>query len=75
MGGKNPAIVSDCLNLENAAAQITSSAFALSGQRCTSISRVIVLEKDADRLEDLIADKLKGYKLGNGLDPDVSLAQ
>ncbi len=73
MGGKNPAIVADCLNLENAAAQITSSAFALSGQRCTSISRVIVMEKDADRLEALIAEKMKNYKLGNGLDPDVSL--
>ena len=64
MGGKNPAIVADCTDLENAAAQITSSAFALSGQRCTSISRVIVLQKDADKLEELIAEKIKEYRLG-----------
>ncbi|MCE5261901.1 MAG: aldehyde dehydrogenase family protein [Deltaproteobacteria bacterium] len=73
MGGKNPAIVADYQNLDFAAAQIAAAAFAVSGQRCTSISRVLVLKRHAEALEEMIAEKMKTYVLGNGMDPKVSM--
>ncbi len=73
MGGKNPAIVADYQNLDFAAAQITSAAFAVSGQRCTSISRLIVLREHAETLENKIAEKMKSYIVGNGMNPKVTI--
>ena len=48
LGGKNPAVVIDCNDLEGAAREIVSAAFLCSGQRCTALSRVIVAEEQAD---------------------------
>jgi acyl-CoA reductase-like NAD-dependent aldehyde dehydrogenase len=73
MGGKNPAIVADYRHLDYAAAQITSAAFAVSGQRCTSISRLIVVRELAEELEGRIVEKMKAYAAGNGMDPKVNL--
>ncbi|MDG1531496.1 MAG: aldehyde dehydrogenase family protein [Paracoccaceae bacterium] len=42
LGGKNPAILNDASNLDAALDQIMVAAFAVCGQRCTAISRVIV---------------------------------
>jgi len=73
VGCKNPAIVADCRDLDHAASQIAAAAFAVTGQRCTSISRIIVLREHAEALEDRIAEKMKGYVLGNGMDPKVTM--
>tara|TARA_B100000768_G_scaffold64341_1_gene62057 strand:+ start:896 stop:2305 length:1410 start_codon:yes stop_codon:yes gene_type:complete len=42
LGGKNPAILNDASNIDAALDQIMASAFAVCGQRCTAVSRVIV---------------------------------
>lgn len=42
LGGKNPVIVNDSRNLDAALDQIIAAGFAVCGQRCTAISRVIV---------------------------------
>ena len=42
LGGKNPAILNDASDLDRALDQIMAAAFAVCGQRCTAISRVIV---------------------------------
>jgi alpha-ketoglutaric semialdehyde dehydrogenase len=73
MGGKNPAIVADYKDLDFAAAQIAAASFAVSGQRCTSISRVIVLKKHAEALEEKITEEMKAYVLGNGMNPKVTM--
>jgi len=73
MGGKNPCIVADYHDLDKTAADITAAAFAVTGQRCTSISRVLVLKKHAEELETKIAAKMKGYVVGNGMDPRVTM--
>ncbi len=46
MGGKNAAVVAGCTDLKDAAAQIVPAAYHATGQRCTAISRVIVLEEE-----------------------------
>ena len=49
LGGKNPAVVIDCEDLDGAAREIVAAAFLCSGQRCTAISRVIVVERAGGR--------------------------
>lgn len=73
MGGKNPAVVANYKDLDYAASQLASAAFALAGQRCTSISRVIVLEDQAEELENKIAEKTKSYRLGPATDPNATM--
>src|SRR5262244_553650 len=50
LGGKNPAIVLECDDLDGAAQEIVAAAFLCSGQRCTALSRVVVEESQADQL-------------------------
>ena len=54
LGGKNPAVVIDYDDLDGAAREIVAAAFLCSGQRCTAISRVIVVEAQADALVERI---------------------
>ncbi|GAX89824.1 aldehyde dehydrogenase family protein [Effusibacillus lacus] len=73
LGGKNPVVVAEYGDLEGAADHIVGSAYANAGQRCTAISRVIVLEKHADQLEQYILNKVKQYKVGNGMNPETQI--
>jgi aldehyde dehydrogenase (NAD+) len=73
LGGKNPAVVFDCDDLEAAAREIVAAAFLCSGQRCTAISRVIVLDTQADALIQRILDEVARIKVGNGLDAGTTM--
>jgi acyl-CoA reductase-like NAD-dependent aldehyde dehydrogenase len=73
LGGKNPAIVVDCDDLESAAREIVSAAFLCSGQRCTAISRVIVREDQADALVDRIVAHVGNIRVGDGLEPGTTM--
>jgi aldehyde dehydrogenase (NAD+) len=73
LGGKNPALVIDCSDLDGAAREIVSAAFLCSGQRCTAISRVLVQEAQADELADRIVSHVQRIKVGNGLEPGTTM--
>lgn len=74
MGGKNPSVIAGYKNLDSAATQLANAAFALAGQRCTSISRIIVLDDEADEFEQLLIERTKtGYTVGDGMDPKVNI--
>ena len=81
LGGKNPAIVIDCEDLDGAAREIVSAAFLCSGQRCTALSRVIVGSAQADALVERLLDLIGQIRVGDGaletttMGPLVSLAQ
>jgi aldehyde dehydrogenase (NAD+) len=66
LGGKNPALVIDYENLEEAAREIVSAAFLCSGQRCTALSRVIVTEGQADALAAKILAIMEKIQVGDG---------
>lgn len=68
LGGKDAAIVLEDADLDLAAGQIVSGAFSYSGQRCTAIKRVLVVEAVADQLTEKITEKMKSLKVGNPLD-------
>jgi len=73
LGGKNPAIVVECNDLDTAAQEIVAAAFLCSGQRCTALSRVIVEESQADQLRDHLATHIGKIRVGNGLDAQTTM--
>jgi alpha-ketoglutaric semialdehyde dehydrogenase len=73
LGGKNPAIVLQCNDLDTAAQEIVGAAFLCSGQRCTALSRVIVEETQADQLRDRLSAHIAKIRVGNGLDPQTTM--
>jgi alpha-ketoglutaric semialdehyde dehydrogenase len=68
MGGKNAAIVASLNDIDRAAAEISSAAYAAAGQRCTAISRVIVVESLRSELEEALVRHAADYTVGYGLD-------
>jgi len=50
LGGKDAAIVLEDADLPLAAQHIVAGAFSFSGQRCTAVKRILVLESVADKL-------------------------
>lgn len=66
LGGKNPAIVMRYADLKGAAQEIASAAFQAAGQRCTALSRVIVLESQADALVEELAAVTRAMKVAEG---------
>ena len=73
LGGKNPAVVIDHSDLDDAAREIVAAAFQCSGQRCTAISRVIVTEAQADALVERIMCHVAKIKVGDGLEPGTTM--
>lgn len=65
LGGKDPAIVLEDADLELAAREIVSGAFAYSGQRCTAIKRVLVAETAADPLVELLKQAIERLRVGS----------
>ncbi|WP_174875663.1 aldehyde dehydrogenase family protein [Vogesella oryzae] len=71
MGGKNAAIVTRHADLDRAALGIMRSAFGLSGQKCSALSRVYVEESVADTLIDKLLSHICQLKVGNPLQAGV----
>ena len=73
MGGKNPIIILEDANLDQAVSCTIQGAFGLSGQACTGTSRAIVLSGVMDQFSNKIVEATKKLVIGNGLDQDVRM--
>jgi len=73
LGGKNAAILHDCDDLDHAVSQIYGAAFQTGGQRCTSISRVLIKRELFDEAKDLFVAKAKAATLGDGMSADSTM--
>jgi 1-pyrroline-5-carboxylate dehydrogenase len=65
MGGKNACIVTANADLDRAAIGIMRSAFGLSGQKCSALSRVYIEEKIADALIEKLKDVTDAIAIGD----------
>ncbi len=65
MGGKDSIVIDQGVNLDEAAAGVTVSAFGFQGQKCSACSRVIVHEKVYDKFVDLLAKKADAISMGD----------
>jgi glyceraldehyde-3-phosphate dehydrogenase (NADP+) len=65
LGGKDPGIVREDADLNEAAKHIISGAFSYSGQRCTAIKRVLVHNSVADELASILKDEIEKLTVGS----------
>jgi 1-pyrroline-5-carboxylate dehydrogenase len=65
MGGKNACIVTANADLERAASGIVRSAFGLSGQKCSALSRVYADDAIADALIAKLQEKIRALQIGD----------
>jgi len=73
MGGKNAQLVMNDANLELALDGVLWGAFGTTGQRCTATSRLIVQEDVHDEFVEMVIERAKQLKLGDGLDESVDV--
>jgi glyceraldehyde-3-phosphate dehydrogenase (NADP+) len=73
LGGKDAAIVLEDADLDLAASNIVSGAYSYSGQRCTAVKRILVVDKVADELAEKIKVLVSKLKVGNPLTEDVTI--
>ncbi|CAM2008175.1 aldehyde dehydrogenase family protein [Acanthopleuribacter pedis] len=73
MGGKNPLIVLDDADLDQAVKVAVNGAFFSSGQRCTASSRLIVTEGIHDRFVSHLKEALAGLVVGDARDPSTHI--
>jgi aldehyde dehydrogenase (NAD+) len=66
LGGKNPFVVCDDADLENAVRWAALSAFSNAGQRCASGSRIIVFEGVYERFRELLLERASQLRIGPG---------
>ncbi|SHO45843.1 NADP-dependent glyceraldehyde-3-phosphate dehydrogenase [Anaerocolumna xylanovorans] len=67
LGGKDAAIVLKDADLPFAAKNIAAGAFSYSGQRCTAVKRIIVINEVADKLIGYLKDEIGKLRVGNPL--------
>lgn len=73
MGGKNPTIVLRDSDLSYAADILVNGAFFSTGQKCTACSRAIIERPIYEPLLQLLLEKTRALKIGNGLNPGVQI--
>ena len=70
LGGKNPLVVCDDADLDQAVEWTLLSAFSNAGQRCASGSRIIVFDAVYDAFREKLLERTKRLKVGPADDDD-----
>ena len=73
MGGKNPLIVTDDANLDNAVNCAIQGAFYSTGQRCTASSRIICTPGIHDKFVEACTKATASLTVGNALHSDTQI--
>ncbi len=68
LGGKNPMLVLEDAEPRRAAAGAVRACFANAGQNCTTAERLYVHQKVYDAFMDRFVERVRGMRLGAGLD-------
>ncbi len=71
MGGKNPTLVADSADPEEAAEIVANGGFGTTGQSCTACSRAIVHEDVYDEFVDALVDEAESIDIGPGLEAEM----
>lgn len=73
MGGKNGVIVDSDADLDEAIVDSVYSAFGYQGQKCSALSRLIVLEENYDRVVARLIAATASLRVGNPEEPGVTV--
>src|SRR5262249_31677709 len=71
MGGKNAMIVDSDADLDQAIVDSIYSAFGFQGQKCSALSRLIVLEDNYDRVMERLLGAAASLRVGNPEEPGI----
>jgi acyl-CoA reductase-like NAD-dependent aldehyde dehydrogenase len=69
LGGKSPALILDDYDIAKAAASIARTAPLMTGQVCSSLTRIIIGEKRHDDFVEALAEVFGKVKVGDPFDP------
>ncbi len=73
LGGKDAAIVLEDADLDFAADNIVDGAYSYSGQRCTAVKRILVLDSVADQLVEKLKARIERLKVGDPREKGVTV--
>jgi len=73
LGGNAPLIVMEDADLDRAAALAVAGATKNSGQRCTAVKRILVIDSIADDFAALVTEKAKKLTYGDPMDPKTDI--
>lgn len=73
LGGKDAAIVLEDADLDFAADNIVEGAYSYSGQRCTAVKRILVVNPVADKLIEKLKERIARLKTGDPREPGVTV--
>ncbi|HEX7389845.1 MAG TPA: phosphonoacetaldehyde dehydrogenase [Acidiphilium sp.] len=73
LGGNDPLIVMEDADLNKAAELAVAGATKNSGQRCTAVKRILVVESVADEFSRLVLTKARKLRAGDPMDPTVDI--
>ena len=73
LGGNDPLIVMEDADLDKAAELAVAGATKNSGQRCTAVKRILVVDTVADAFAELVASKARKLKCADPMDPTTDV--
>ena len=73
LGGNAPLIVMEDADLDRASTLAVNGAVKNSGQRCTAVKRILVVDSVADDFAQLVVEKAKKMKYGDPMDPETDV--
>jgi len=73
LGGSNPCIVFEDVDIEKIVDKIYAKRFKLCGQTCDALKRLIVHESIADKLIEALKQKIESQKVGNPENPETDM--
>ena len=73
MGGKNPVIIDSDADLDEAIVDSIYSAFGYQGQKCSALSRLILLEENYDRVMERLLSAAASLRVGNPEVPGITV--
>ena len=73
LGGKSAGVILDDYDLGTAAATIAGLATWITGQVCSSLTRIIVTQKRHDAFLDALASTMGSVKVGDAFDPTTQM--
>jgi aldehyde dehydrogenase (NAD+) len=73
LGGKSAAVVLDDADLDTAAATLAQAECMMTGQVCSSLTRIVVSRQRHDQLVEALAAAFSQVKVGNQFDPESQM--
>jgi aldehyde dehydrogenase (NAD+) len=73
LGGKSAAVILDDIDIETAARTLSQAECVLTGQACSSLTRIVVPRKRHDALVEALASAFSQVRVGDPFDPQSQM--